>query len=173
MNKVLKPRLYMMLGYPGAGKTTVAKLIAELTGAFHLSSDEVRAKLFPKPKFDQAEHDQLYEHLDNLTVEALQAGQDVIYDANLNRLEHRKQKYDICRQVGAESVLIWVKTPKELAKDRASHTSRQHLWPENESPDEMFDRIAGLIETPSSDEPHIEIDGTKVSASYIKQKLHD
>ena len=32
-----KPTLFMMFGYPGAGKTTTAEIINELTGAEHLS----------------------------------------------------------------------------------------------------------------------------------------
>lgn len=161
----------MMLGYPGAGKTTIARLLSELTGAYHLSSDEIRAQLFQKPTFSATEHQQLYEYLDQLTATALEAGQDVIYDANLNRKLHRQQKYDICRRVGAEATLTWVKTPRQLAKDRASHDSRQHLWPQNESADAMFERIANLIEAPLANEPHLVIDGTKVTASYLRDAL--
>jgi len=160
-----------MLGYPGAGKTTVASYIAKLTGAYHLSSDALRAELFPQPTFNSNEHAKLYKILDEKTVSALEAGQDVIYDANLNRMQHRQEKYDICKHIGAQPVLVWVQTPKPLAKKRASDTSRQHLWPKLETPDAMFDRIADVIEPPTAKEPYIALNGTDATESYIGKVL--
>ncbi len=160
-----------MLGYPGAGKTTTAKIIEELTGAVRLASDEYRIRLFPQPSFSQAEHDQLYQELDTETERLLQAGTSVVYDANLNRLKHRQDKYAICRRVQARSVLLWVKTPKPVAKDRALHESRSHLWPPSETAEDMFERISSVIEQPGPDEPYIAVDGTKVTRHYIQELL--
>ncbi|MBA3758845.1 ATP-binding protein [Candidatus Saccharibacteria bacterium] len=168
MNKLT---LYLMLGYPGAGKTTAAKAIHELTGAVHVSSDKERVELFSSPSFSQHEHDELYEALDNKTESLLRKGISVIYDANLNRLQHRTDKYDIAERTGAQVILVWVKTHKELAKERAAHTSRLHLWPKHELPHDMFERIAGLIEEPLKHEPYVEIDGTKITAEYMKERL--
>jgi predicted kinase len=166
-----QPTLYLMLGYPGAGKTTVAGIISEVTGAVHLSSDELRQKMFDKPEFTEAEHSKLYAELDRQTEELLGEGKSVIYDANLNRYQHRQEKYDICERTGARPVLIWLKTPRELAKERAKHLSRQHLWPSNETPDAMFERIAGIIEPPTADEKPTELDGTNATSETIKQSL--
>ncbi|MCA9329120.1 AAA family ATPase [Candidatus Saccharibacteria bacterium] len=163
--------LYLLLGYPGAGKTTSAKIIAELTNAARLSSDDVRLRLFKQPVFSQEEHDQLYEYLDSQTKKLLRKGVSVIYDANLNRHKFRADKYNICKQTGAKSVLIWVQTPIELAKTRAVSSSRKSLWPSRETPDAMFDRIACSIQTPLIDEPHIVLDGSKLTKKLIATKL--
>ena len=168
-----QPTLYLMFGYPGAGKTTAAEIIQQLTGAVHLSSDKTRFEMFPKPSFDQAEHAKLYQALDAKTEELLRQGKSVIYDANLNRYQHRQDKYDICRQTGARAVLLWVKTPKELAKDRAAHLSRQHLWPPNETSDQLFDRIADLIEGPGPKEAYVTLDGTKLDKQHVRSELQD
>lgn len=157
-----------MFGYAGAGKTTTANVLHELTGAAHLSSDAVRSALFSKPTFSEAEHEELYRYLDSTTESLLKAGNDVIYDANLNRRQHRQDKYDICRRTNAQPILIWVKTPRDMAKKRSADTSRQHLWPPNTSPEQLFERVAEAIEEPGSDEPHIEVDGTRVSPGYIQ-----
>ncbi len=164
--------LYMMLGYPGAGKTTAAEHIQQLTGAVHLSSDEVRTKIFENPEFSQTEHDTLYSELDRQTKELLSQGKSVIYDANLNRFQHRLEKYDICKRTGANPELIWVQTPKSLAKHRATAIGRLHLVPKNETLSEMFDRIALIIEEPGPDEPYTAIDGTKITSDYISQTLN-
>lgn len=162
-----------MLGYPGAGKTTTSKIIHELTGAVHLNSDEIRFELFPRPQFTEEEHAVLYKAIDRRTEDLLRAGSDVIYDANLNRYEHRQEKYDICDVIGAEAVLMWVQAPKDIAKERAGHDSRRHLWPSNEAPDEMFERIVGVIDRPRDNERYIAVDGTKVTPAYIKSLLND
>lgn len=164
-------RLYMMMGYPGAGKTTTANVLHELTGAVHLSSDAMRSVLFVEPDFSEQEHATLYEHLDKTTVDLLKAGQDVIYDANLNRLQHRQEKYAICEQAGAEPVLLWLKTPRDMAKERAGHMSRQHLWPPNTTPEQLFEHVANVIEEPGANERYTEVDGTKVTPEYIKELL--
>lgn len=161
-----------MMGYPGAGKTTAANIIHDLTGAVHLSSDALRLEMFPEPRFSEAEHRALYKELNVQTEQLLKQGVSVIYDANLNRYEHRKEKYDICRRTGAQPLLLWVQTPKATAKDRAAHDSRIQLAPKNESLNDMFERIAGLIEPPRNSEPRTVIDGTKIAPEYIAQTLN-
>jgi hypothetical protein len=84
---------------------------------------------------------------------------------------HRKEKYDICHKLGVEAKLLWIKAPTELSKERAVHDSRQHLWPKNEAPAAMFDRLVNVFEPPRDDEPYIELDGTKIQPEYIKQTL--
>lgn len=169
----MKPSLYLMFGYPGAGKTTAAEIVHKLTGAVKLSSDITRFEMFSQPTFSQTEHDELYKVLDRKTEELLADGKSVIYDANLNRYQHRHDKYEICRQVGAHPVLLWVRTPQDLAKQRASHLSRQHLWPPNETAGQLFERIAGLLEEPRPNEPYVIIDGTALDENHIRQELSD
>lgn len=165
------PILYMLMGYPGAGKTTAAKQLEQLTGAVRLSSDDIRLQVFPQPTFSLAEHAQLYNELNRRTAQLLESGRDVIYDANLNRYQHRKEKYAICQQTGAQASLLWVQAPKELAKNRATHQTRSHLATPTETLAEMFERVANVIEPPAQNEPYTVIDGTKISADYIKARL--
>ncbi len=163
--------LFLMLGYPGAGKTSTAEIIAKLTGAVLLSSDKMRMDMFATPTFGLDEHAKLYKALDQKTEDLLRRGKSVIYDANLNRYQHRQDKYDICNRTGAMPLLLWIQTPKELAKVRAAHVSRLHLWPTHEAPHDMFDRIASVIEEPGKNEPYVPVDGTKVSDDYVANEL--
>lgn len=164
--------LYMMLGYPGAGKTTIAAVIQRLTGATHLNSDVIRLELFPQPDFTQAEHDKLYQEINRRTAELLTAGKDVIYDANLNRKMHRQEKYDLCRQIGARPLLIWVQIAKPTAKQRRIDDTASHkLVPRHEDPATMFDRLVDVFEEPDADEPYVVLDGTNPDESTIKAML--
>jgi predicted kinase len=160
-----------MMGIPGAGKTTAARLIADITGAKYLSSDELRLKLWPKPKFTQSEHDELYRQLDMAVAYLLQNGKSVIYDANLNRYEHRQDKYDLCKRVKANPLLIWVKADRELAKSRMQERAAHHLVPSWETPESMFERISDILQEPSKNEKTLIVDGAKISVDYLRAIL--
>ncbi len=166
------PTLYLLLGLPGAGKTTAAKEISKLTGAVHLSSDNVRLDLFSSPDFSKKEHDILYKSLDKMCEQLLNAGQSVIYDANLNRYIHRQEKYVLAKKVGAISRLVWIDIHRNTAKQRRIDEKRHHsLVPAHETPQAMFERIAEIFEAPQNDETYTILDGTKITADYIKSKL--
>jgi predicted kinase len=161
----------MLLGYPGAGKTTTAKIIEQLTGAKRLSSDEERLKRFPYPEFTPHEHDSLYRQLDEETAQLLSSGKSVIYDANLNRYTHRSDKYRICGQTNAKPILVWLNTPRDLSEQRAIEEQRQELWPKGETPQDMFTRIANLIEIPRENENPIILDGSSINTEIVKTAL--
>lgn len=161
----------MMFGYPGAGKTTTAKLIHGLTGAAHLSSDEIRIELFPQPTYSPAEHDAVYSELNKRTEALLQAGKNVIYDANLNRYQHRLEKYELCERAKAKPVLLWIKTSKELARERAVLRGHHHLVPKDETFESMFDRVTGVIEEPREDEPLYSLTGDPVDQHAVAEIL--
>lgn len=164
--------LYMMFGYPGAGKTTTARIIAELTGAIRLSSDQYRAEKYATPSFTPEEHDEVYNDLNVKCQELLSQGIDVIYDANLNRLIHRQEKYDICNRTGSQAKLIWVQTPKDIAKTRATENGETDPHrPFGNLDANVFDRLTREIEIPSDDEPFIIVDGTKITPEYIHNLL--
>lgn len=155
------------MGLPGAGKTTTATLMAQHTNATHLSSDEIRLQLFPEPTLSQAEHDKLYDSLNARTYQLLLAGKSVIYDANLNRFMHRQEKYDLARKAGAKTVLIWVQTAKDVAKERRMQSINQQLIPAGEDPGDMFERVARIIEPPEETEEYIAIQGENVTQKDI------
>lgn len=163
-----------MLGYPGAGKTTAAKIIKDLTDAQYLSSDELRRSMFKVSRFDQPEHDTLYQALDNKLIDYLGVGTAVIYDANLNRYIHREQKYNLAKKYGYKTTLIWVKAPKEVAKKRRIEDVRHHhLVPPHETPEQMFERTSAVFEAPRPHETFIELDGTKITRDHVKKVLSD
>lgn len=164
------PTLYLMLGYPGAGKTSVAEKIAQASGAVHLNSDWFRLHMYKNPTFSQEEHDSLYGNLDYLCELILSTGKSVIYDANLNRFEHRKEKYDIADKIGAKVKLVFVNTDKDIAKQRATVEADKNPAhrPFGNMASKTFERLTSEIELPRPSEPTIKIDGGKFTDDEIK-----
>lgn len=166
-----KPTLYLLLGLPGSGKTTAAKQLAQLTGAVHLSSDGFRLSLFDKPTFSQDEHDSLYKMLDYMCELLLKNGTSVVYDANLNRLKHRQEKYVLAKKLNADVKLFWLQVHRDMAKQRRLDTQHPLLVPTNETAHDLFERVADIFEPPNESEPNIPLDGTKITAAYIQKHL--
>ena len=167
----MKPTLFLLMGLPGSGKTTAAKALEEVTGAARLSSDEERLKLWNDPTLSEAEHQALYTYLDAKTQELLQSGRSVVYDANLNRKQHREEKYRLAKQLGVRPILLYLQADQQLAKKRRLSQTTEKLVPKDETPTHMFERIAKIIEPPTDDEEHLVLDGTKITPEYVAARL--
>jgi predicted kinase len=166
------PTLYLMLGYPGAGKSTTAEVIAELTGAVHVWADHERQRMFVNPTHKPDENRKLYSHLNTVVDQLLADGKSVIFDTNFNFYKDREHLRRIAAKQGAKTLLIWVQTDKALARERATHSKHAvrntYLKP---MPSEHFDRIARNMQPPRADETVIIIDGTDVTKDRVASLL--
>ena len=84
MNKVVptKPLLIMLYGYPGSGKSYVARQLSNHLQAAHVQGDRIRFELFEQPRFDKQENAVVTQLMDYMTEEFLNSGISVIYDTN-------------------------------------------------------------------------------------------
>lgn len=169
---MIRPKLYLFVGYPGAGKTTVSKIIAQQTAAIHLWADHVRRELFDTPNHSADESHRLYERLNRRTAEMLAAGQSVIYDTNFNFKNDRQAMHQLAVTHGAETILIWITTPLAVARQRAINTpgdkSTRIL---GAMTDAEFDAIVAKLESPTKDENPIKIDGSKLDIASLSRHL--
>lgn len=166
-----RPKLYLFIGYPGAGKTAVSKIIAEKAGAVHLWADVERHKLFKRPTHTETESIELYNRLNRQAGELLAAGKSVIFDTNFNFFADRQKLRDIAAQHSAETVLIWVVVPKEVAKKRAVHTEATRNGYLVSMTEGEFEAITAKLEPPTEDEKVIKIDGSKLDRKTVIKLL--
>jgi predicted kinase len=168
-----QPVLYMFVGYPGAGKTTVAQLIHKITGAEHIWADKERHERFGS-KYRAEDSAELYNYLNEQTSRLLSDNKSVIFDTNFNFFADRAYLRDIAAKNGAVVKLVWLTTPKELAYQRAVaqpnndstrlYTSMTH---------EDFERIASRLEPPTEEEQPITIDGTVITREVVANQICD
>jgi len=167
-----KPKLYIFIGAPGAGKTQISKMIAELTGAEHLWADVERHRIFGQPTHSLEESEELYKRLNDNADLLLSQGKNVIFDTNFNYYADRQLMRDIAAKHDAETVVIWVTTPEAIARSRAVYPPTMRNGYMQGMSDQEFDAIVHKLEPPTEDEKVIKIDGTKIDETQIKSLLN-
>jgi predicted kinase len=86
-------KLYMMIGLPGSGKSTISKRVAEANGLIRLSTDELKDMYHCQT---QEARDKVYYHLIEELQVALDRGLDVVFDGlNVDSRTRRKFIADI------------------------------------------------------------------------------
>lgn len=161
-----------MVGLPGAGKTTAAKVIAEATNAVHLWADDQRKQRFVSPAFDEAENNSLYEQLNSETALLLGQGKNVVFDTAFNHFKDRQKLRVVADEHRARTLVVWVQTPSEVARERATrNTKSQPTRILGDMTHGHFDKLSQKLEEPRKGEETIILDGTKITADYVKQNL--
>lgn len=179
MSKVtpIKPLFIMLYGYPGAGKTHVARQLSETLHAAHLHGDRIRGELFTEPRFDKEEN-RLVEHLMlYMTEEFLRAGVSVVYDASVNRLVERRELRNIARKAKVNTLLVWLQIDAESAyarlgrRDRRTNDDKYARAYDRKS----FNAVLNTMQNPKNEE-HIVISGKhtfNTQRSAVIKKLYE
>jgi uncharacterized protein len=125
-----RPRLLLIFGLSGAGKTWLAQQLAERLGAIHLRSDVERkrlAGLAENARSSSALGQDLYSGSANMQVyaklrrdadEVLGGGYDVIVDATFGRREDRTAFRQLAERLGISIWLINCHAPVEILRAR-------------------------------------------------------
>ena len=99
--------LYVMIGLPGAGKTTHARRLAAEARALRLTPDEWMIPLFAAPMAD-GKRDVLEGRFVWLALEALRLGTSVVLDFGVWGKDERSALKYLASRVGAECRLIYL-----------------------------------------------------------------
>jgi predicted kinase len=158
-----KRYLFLMLGFPGSGKSYVANWLAPHMKAVHLRGDEMRLRMFNKnhPELHTWKYQmQVIGAMQYAVGQVLEAGHSVIYDSNHNSVKGRLPLEEVARKSGAVPVIVWVKAPLDVAKERVLARAAKGGIHETFGLD-FVDRMANNLQPPTEGEIAIELDGTQ------------
>ena len=127
--------------------------------------------MFDQPTHSQEESNRLYDYLNRLTFQLLSEGKSVIFDTSFNFLKDRNNLRDIAEEAGADTIVVWVNTPKDLSKERALHGGNTRNHYDQPMTEDQFERIAHHLEVPDDNEKYIKIDGTNVDKDALLKQL--
>ena len=139
-----RPKCILLIGIPGAGKSTYAKeYIDTHVNVIHLSSDVTRKELYGDESI-QGDPSEIFPLMQKRVVEALNNGNDVIYDATNMTRKDRVGIIGVCPKfVQIEAHIIW--TPIEECIKRDATRDRT-------VGKEVIDRMVKRFQAPYYDE---------------------
>ncbi|MER7669440.1 ATP-binding protein [Kitasatospora sp. NPDC096128] len=129
--------LFLLVGLPGAGKTTLARRLAEEHRAVRLSPDEWMLPLFGLAEAD-GKRDVLEGRLLSLGLGALRAGADVVVDFGCWGRDERSAIRWLAASAGASCRLLYLPVDQDTQRARIAHR-----WAT--TPDETFPMTEAAI----------------------------
>jgi predicted kinase len=164
----MKPMFFLLLGYPGSGKSTFARQLSARMGYIRVNSDELRDYMYGHRAevHDPKNNPAVFGALDYMAAQLLAVGHSVVYDANNNRHRDRIKHQKLAAQYGAETVVLWVKAPLEVARQR--ELQRQQNPDHLAIPADLYERIAGALEEPLPTEKAIMVDGQDAFSDQLQ-----
>ena len=118
-----RPKLIMLVGIPGSGKTTYAKEYTQIhSNVIHLSSDSVRSELYGDES-TQGDPAKVFGLMQKRAVDAIRSGKSVLYDATNMTRKDRAGIIAACpRHAQIEAHVIWA--PIETCIERDANRER-------------------------------------------------
>jgi predicted kinase len=120
-----KPALICLYGFPGSGKSYLARNLTEDIQLANVSSDRIRNELFQSPRYDAQENAVITHLMDYMTEEFLNSGVSVVYDTNALRAAQRRKLRELARKHKVEYLLIWLQIDIDSAFARTQERDRR------------------------------------------------
>jgi len=162
--KFPKPAAIILIGFPGAGKTTLTNSLAK-TFPLALVSDEVMAHfLFPsQPTFLRHSQKEFLELAAKTIEKLILRGVSCIYDSNVKFKQDRSIIKQIVEASGGKYILVYLKISKEQALERVERENFQVSRGEKKGfiiNKDLFQYDISSTELPNTSEEHLIFDST-------------
>lgn len=135
-----KAALVLLMGFPGAGKSHVARLLGARLGAAHVASDHLRSQLFVAASYAPEENQAVFRIVDGLVERLLEEGQRVIVDATHLRASARASSLAIAERRGIPVSLVLVVADEGEILARLAERTRARAADDRSEADERVYR---------------------------------
>jgi predicted kinase len=154
------PRIYFVVGPPGAGKTTYARKLAESRNGIVLSIDEWMQTLFAADRAGAPDFRWMIERVQRAEAQMWSVAQQivqrrvpVVFDCGLLTAAHRADFRLKAAAAGAPTSLHYLRTPVDVRWQRVRERNHERGATYSfEVTRPMFDFIEGLWEEPAGQE---------------------
>lgn len=173
-----RPILVAMYGYPGAGKTALARQLSDDLGAAHLQADRIRYELFEDPRYDKRENELINNLMTYMAEEFLGAGVSVVWDGSAGRALERRTLRDLARKTKAQSLVVWLQIDIESAFTRVVNRDRRRVDDKYTRPLDRtsFEDVRTHMQNPTHLDDYVVVSGKhtySTQKSAINKKLYD
>lgn len=146
------PELHLMIGLPGAGKTTRAKELEQQLPALRLSPDEWMARVVGCAMDDPEAREAVEAEQWRIAARALQLGLNVILENGFWTRTERDAYRACAAEIGARVVLHHLHAPREELLRRLALRYAESPPGAFRITPEMLDLYASWFEPPTADE---------------------
>jgi aminoglycoside phosphotransferase family enzyme/predicted kinase len=150
-----KPKLVIVSGLPGVGKTYIAERLAERNNWYHLKTDFIRKKLagldieqhyYDHPTLYSPEMSlKTYQEMMRRAEVYLKAGKSVILDATFNKKKPREETFALAQKLNVKVCYIHFTCPEEIVLQRLEKRSREISA--SDATKEVYFKMKGNFET--------------------------
>lgn len=164
------PRLLMLAGLPGVGKSAFARKVTSCCPFLKVESDRLRKALVPQPQYTPDEHRRVFRACHRLLDELLGQGYPMLFDATNLTERNRRPVYAIARKRGVPLAIAVVTAPPEIVRQRL-RDREAGLDPEtwSDAGREIHSRMAPAWEPVRR--PHIAVDTSEDITPALRQVL--
>ena len=118
--KSISPKLVVVFGLPGTGKTTFARALSQELGWRHLNTDVIRAGLGKRKQYDEQTKASIYQKMLDLTQTELERKKGVVLDGTFYREALRDSFRELGSRHGIPLKWIQVCAAEGIVRDRVS-----------------------------------------------------
>ncbi len=165
-----KPKLIMLIGIPGSGKTFFGQKFAKEYKIPFLNINQIRHLMFENPEYDKIENEKITVLSIQLLNQLFKTNQSILFEANLGTRVSRKAYSKLAIKNGYQPMFIWVKSLADESKYRS--LIKNPKTPKDFTiSDQLFDKLSAQFTPPNKTEPTIVISGKHAFKNQYKMVL--